>query len=473
MSVTLSPDPWWWPAVIGRVGCPDPPARQPFAVAPPPATTATASSAAPAARQQPEGALEVPAGELLERIRQRNALMASAGIPLRLEARGRRLGLRGPLPCRQGQGLKVQRLSLGLPLDGAGLELAERRLRQVVQDLQHQRFRWEDWSRPAREDSAPRRAASTTARRRRGSEPPAATATAATATTTDPLEALVEEFRAAFFADPRRRRNPAGSRTTWHSAYLPYLRRLIAGGGALSTTLLEEVLEGYPPGSRSRQQCGTALAALARHRQLTLPDDWAVRASGYGLHAARFRRLPSDAQILAAVEAVPNPGWRLAYGLMATYGLRNHEVFFCDLSALAPGGDRVLRVLPTSKTGEHQVWPFQPDWVERFGLEQLGLEPQALPPVCTDLRRTTLQQVGRRVAEQFRRYDLPLTPYDLRHAWAVRTIHIGLPDTVAARMMGHSVAIHTRTYHHWITRRDQQQAVDAALARHAAGPRAA
>jgi hypothetical protein len=32
-------------------------------------------------------------------------------------------------------------------------------------------------------------------------------------------------------------------------------------------------------------------------------------------------------------------------------------------------------------------------------------------------------------------------------------------------MMGHSVAIHTRTYHHWITRRDQQQAVDAALSR--------
>jgi integrase len=150
---------------------------------------------------------------------------------------------------------------------------------------------------------------------------------------------------------------------------------------------------------------------------------------------------------------------------MATYGLRNHEVFFTDLSALAPGGDRVLRVLPTSKTGEHQVWPFQPEWVERFELPRLGLDRGLLPAVRTDLRHTTLQQVGRRVAEQFRRYGMPLTPYDLRHAWAVRTIHIGLPDTVAARMMGHSVAIHTRTYHHWITRRDQQQAVDAALAR--------
>ena len=111
---------------------------------------------------------------------------------------------------------------------------------------------------------------------------------------------------------------------------------------------------------------------------------------------------------------------------MATYGLRNHEVFFCDCSSLAPGGDRVLRVLPTTKTGEHQSWPFHPDWVEHFGLQELAENPAALPAIQTDLRRTTLQQVGRRVSEQFRRYDLPITPYDLRHAWAVRTIHLSL-----------------------------------------------
>ena len=150
---------------------------------------------------------------------------------------------------------------------------------------------------------------------------------------------------------------------------------------------------------------------------------------------------------------------------MATYGLRNHEVFFCDLSTLKKNGDKVLRVLPITKTGEHQAWPFHPEWIELFGLEQLGEESNSLPKINLDLKETTLQQVGRRVAEQFRRYEMPITPYDLRHAWAIRTIHIGLPDTVAARMMGHSVAIHTRTYHHWITRRDQQKAVDAALAR--------
>ncbi|MEY4802316.1 MAG: hypothetical protein RLZZ274_1047, partial [Cyanobacteriota bacterium] len=386
---------------------------------------------------------------------QANQALAQAGVSLRIELRGQRLGLRGPLPCRRGSGRHpVQRISLGLPADTAGLELARERLKEVLRQLQQGRFAWSAWGVQQAQPPSP--------------SPSTSWLPAATQPAADDLLGLAA-FEAAFFADPRRRRNPAGCRTTWSSAYLPYLRRLAAVAAErdlpLGLPLLEMALESYAASSRSRQQCGTALAALARHFELDLPDNWSERAAGYGLHAAQFRRLPGDAQILLWAEQIPNPAWRLAYGLMATYGLRNHEVFFCDLSALAPGGDRVIRVLPTSKTGEHQVWPFQPDWVEHFGLEQLGGSQPPLPAVATDLRHTTLQQVGRRVAEQFRRYELPITPYDLRHAWAVRTIHIGLPDTVAARMMGHSVAIHTRTYHHWITRRDQQQAVDAALAR--------
>ncbi|MFN5117428.1 MAG: site-specific integrase [Cyanobacteriota bacterium] len=408
-------------------------------------------------------------------VRHCNGELAQAGIALRLEVRGGRLALRGPLPCKRGgAGRPVQRISLGLEATRAGLIEALERLRMVQRELGENRFSWSRWQR--RSD---RVAADPAIDAALGSVPPSAQPTAqlsaqptaqAEPAGESALDASLEQFETAFFGDPRRRRRLAGSRSTWTAAYRPYLRRLreiavAEGCTALDLALLERVLESYELASRSRQQCGIALAALARHHLLTLPEDWSERSGGYGLHAARFRQLPSDGQILQLLERIPNPRWRLAYGLMATYGLRNHEVFYADLSALAPGGDRVIRVLPTSKTGEHQVWPFQPHWVEHFQLERLGVEPQALPQVGTDLRRTTLQQVGRRVAEQFRRYELPITPYDLRHAWAVRTIHIGLPDTVAARMMGHSVGIHTRTYHHWITRRDQQQAVDAALAR--------
>jgi len=451
-----------------------------------------------------------PGPSLDAEIQRQNALLAATGVALRLERRGNRLGLRGPLPCRRGTGAHpVQRLSLGLTADAHGLEQARLQLRRLLQQLQQQRFHWEDWSQihakqpglaptaapqptgpaPHRQNlgdprSLPRRrqASVPNQARRPGQRRPAQAAgpqgpqsgpVALSPWARGELAPILATFEHQFFADPRRRRSPAGSRTTWTSAYLPYLRRLQQAAGELGlplTTapppwLLEQVLESYPSASRGRQQCGTSLAALASQLGIALPADWSERAGGYGLHVAQFRQLPNDQEILRWSERIPNPGWRLAYGLMATYGLRNHEIFFSDLSALASRGDRVIRVLPTSKTGEHQIWPFQPEWVDAFELPRLADSKGLLPPVRTDLGQTTLQQVGRRVAEQFRRYGLPLTPYDLRHAWAVRTIHLGLPDTVAARMMGHSVAIHTRTYHHWITRRDQQQAVDAALAR--------
>jgi len=388
-----------------------------------------------------------------------NASLQAEGCRLRIEQRGQRLNLRGPLPCRTTGGKqRIQRLSLGLSANHDGLQEARQLLQLVDLQLRRNQFDWRQWTQAATSGSAGCATDSD-----EGSNP-------AGKTRSPSLEHLLDDFEDSFFRDPQRRRSPAGSRTTWSSAYRPYLRRLrdlsMKHQRVLDSDLLSLTLASYADGSRSRQQCATSLAALARHCGIPLPDNWRAEAGGYGLHRARFRQLPTDPQILEAVLAIPNPSWRLVFGLMATYGLRNHEVFFADLTSLAAGGDQVLRVLPTTKTGEHQVWPFHPDWVERFQLGPLGTDPTLLPTICTDLRRTTLQQVGRRVAEQFRRYDLPLTPYDLRHAWAVRTIHIGLPDTVAARMMGHSVAIHTRTYHHWITRRDQQQAVDTALARH-------
>jgi integrase len=457
-------------------------------------------------------------GPLDLRLEAYNSTLGQLGIRLRLERRGGRLGLRGPLPLRQGQGSRIQRLSLGLPATESGLETALGRLRLVAAQLEVGGFQWSDWAaeRPGRQPPGPgepggpavealppptqtfsgrgghETSNAPDSQRPASSALPGVAHAAATsgfkpglppsrwgpfgpgpASRLAGLIAACESFEQAFVQAPRRRHR-AGSRSTWTAAYRPYLRRLLAladddGEAQLSGELLLRTLESYQPGSSGRQRCASALAALAEQQGITLPSDWRERSGGYGLHAARFRQLPSDEQILKLVQEIPNLGWRLAYGLMATYGLRNHEVFFSDLSSLAPGGDRVLRVLPNSKTGEHQVWPFQPEWVEWFDLERLGRDTSALPPVARDLRHTTLRHAGRRVAEQFRRYGLPITPYDLRHAWAVRTIHIGLPDTVAARMMGHSVAVHTRTYHHWITRRDQQRAVDAALARRLGG----
>ena len=283
--------------------------------------------------------------ELKSALNTANSQLAAQGSRLRIEQRGRRLNLRGPLPLRGDPGRSgLQRISLGLMADPTGISQALSTASLVQLQLEQRSFDWTLWSAPDAPSKAKGRSIG--------------------------IKAALESFETAFFTDPRRRRSPASSRTTWTSAYLPYLRRLAHQNGdqPLEPALLMQTLTSYEDGSRSRQQCATALAALARHLELPLPDDWRQEAGGYGLHRARFRQLPTDPQILDAAGRIPNPQWRLAFALMATYGLRNHEVFFCDCASLAAGGDQVLRVLPTTKTGEHQSWPFHPDWVQRFGL---------------------------------------------------------------------------------------------------------
>ena len=373
-----------------------------------------------------------------------NQDLESKGINLRIEKRGKVLNIRGSLPDKKSHNLsKVQRISLKLPYNINGLEEAIKAIELIDFQLKKNQFCWSNW---IKEKSI-----------------------STTKTNKTEVSYEIESFKKQFFADTSRSKSEAGMLSTWQSAYKPYLKRLIGASQKstlkLNEELLLKILLSYKENSRSRKQCGIVLSALARHLQVELPENWKQLQSGYGIHESKFRELPSDEQIINSFHLIPNPKWRFVFGLMATYGLRNHEVFFSDLSCLKKGGDKILRVFPNTKTGEHQVWPFHPEWVGLFELDNITDTSDLLPDIKTDLKETTLQHIGRRVSEQFRRYKISFTPYDLRHAWAVRTILIGLPNTVAAKMMGHSVSIHTKTYHHWITRRDQQIAVDSALSR--------
>ena len=370
--------------------------------------------------------------------------LSKEGVKLRIEQRGRKLNLRGPLPCRSAKGItKIQRLSLRLPFSAEGLKEAKGILQLILLQIEHNQFEWKHWS--SKDNQKEQQHGRNDAHN------------------------AIKTFEEAFFSDPIRQRSPSGTRSTWRGAYSPYLRRLQKINKDLNKKLdiklFNETINSYQENSRSRQQCAIALNAFAKHIGLSLPEDWKKKSGGYGLNKANFREIPSDNDIREYWSLIPNKKWRLAYGLMATYGLRNHEIFFCDLTCFKERNKHVLRILPNTKTGEHQVWPFHPEWVDFFELNSLKEGHGTLPNISTDLNKTSLQQIGRRVSEQFKRYKLPIKPYDLRHAWAIRTIHIGLPDSVSARMMGHSVNIHTKNYHHWITLRDQQKAVDDALSR--------
>lgn len=371
-----------------------------------------------------------------------------ARLCLKIERRGDKLGLRGILPPRpDSPKLQAyqQRIPLGLPADEAGLKQTEKTAKVVAAQIITDTFDWYEY-------------------------------VSAIATLKRADAGLVEQiaaFEVHFFklnegsvgrATPSEYR-PASVRTTWQKAYMPYFRRLQEMAQQQSMLSLSEVIyatiQSTRANSRSRQVCCTALDALANFLNVPLPTPLKSFWGNYGNSKTGVRSLPSDQEILSAYEKIPHSGWKFVYGIMATYGLRNHEVFYSDYEMLASGDDEAaIEVLETTKTGHHDVWPFYPEWIDAFSLRDI-----VLPKVNTDLNRTTLQLVGQQVSKQFKRYGIPFSPYDLRHAWAVRTVHVGLPDTVSARMMGHSVAIHNRTYHKWITRRDQRAAVKAAMGR--------
>ena len=363
------------------------------------------------------------------------------GSKLKIEKRGGKLNIRGSLPSKENKNIqKVQRISLGIDADTDGLEEAKKKLQLINLQLELNQFEWRNWITSSIQENNK---------------------------TYEFFIKEISEFEKNFFKEYRNEHLNSARKSTWNSSYKPYIKRMIniykKNDNKDINHIFLSTLKSYQEGSRSRKQCGTSLNVFADFLKLSLPSEWKSLSRGYGIKKASFRNLPDDNLIEELWKNIPNKEWQYVFGLMATYGLRNHEVFFCDLSALKNNGDKILRVLPTTKTGEHQVWPFHPKWVDLFQLSSLGNDPSLLPKINRDLSQTTLQNIGKRITDQFNRYGIRIRPYDLRHAWAVRTIFYDLPDTVAARMMGHSVSLHNQTYHHWITKRDQQKAVNNAL----------
>ncbi len=123
--------------------------------------------------------------------------------------------------------------------------------------------------------------------------------------------------------------------------------------------------------------------------------------------------------------------------MMAAYGLRNHEVFHLDLSELP-----VLKVLNTTKTKEHLVFPLFGNWVEEWNLKKA-----IIPPINLDRPN---KKIGQAVTQAFSRENTGFVPYALRDAYAIRAAVLGIDSAIAAKWMGHSLAVHQKDYQKYL-----------------------
>jgi integrase len=347
-----------------------------------------------------------------------NARLKNAGLGVSVQQVGKRLYIQANLPPKPG-GTRVQshqqKIPTRKPATGAGLDAAEKLAKRLAGELIAGSFRWEDWLEFCPDRSRP------------------------------PIR--VGEWVEAY----TRRNRPSVAASTWRTDYANVFGQL-PKSEPLTAELLERAILSKPMDSAQRKRFAQTLGRLAKFAGLD--SDFRSLRGKYSASAVQPRDIPSDAAIVAAWRGISHPGWAWCFGMMAAFGLRNHEVFFVDLEQLKR--TEPYLTVESGKTGEHQSWAFHPEWVDLFRLRT--------PVLPFTQRYPNHEDYGRRVSNEACKH-WPFSPYNLRHAWAIRTVLYGLPDSIAAQMMGHSVEVHQRTYQHWLGQQHQQQAYERVMGR--------
>ncbi|WP_242044758.1 site-specific integrase [Anabaena azotica] len=259
---------------------------------------------------------------------------------------------------------------------------------------------------------------------------------------------LIDEFEREYF---QRRAKNYKSASTWKVDYVSVFKTLDVNS-QLTSDILKSAILSTKPDTRTRKRFCLALGALAKFAGLDF--DPSPYTGDYSPKSRKVRDLPTDETIVEWYFKIQDAKWQWVYGVLATYGLRNHEVFFLDLQALRKG-NKVLTVLQ-GKTGRRTVWPYHPEWFDQFGLQNVKI-----PDIILDRPNS---DIGATVSQRFRRNDkLPFKVYDLRHCWAIRTLEYRIDISLAAQQMGHSLSVHSNLYHTWINAQHHQRAFDLAM----------
>lgn len=238
------------------------------------------------------------------------------------------------------------------------------------------------------------------------------------------------------------------SETTWEINYMGRLRQL-PPGSACTTASMATALERYDRGTCSYKELFYLLRHLSQLVAVPFPE---VQLPTY--REAAPVAVPTDEQIVSWVEGAGPASWY--FGMMATYGLRPHEIEGAELVE-----KDYCQVQEGTKTGFRTVVPLPREWVERFRLRD-----RRLRPTLQGAAHARPDMVAKWLSKELAKLDLPWRPYALRHAYAGRLWREGgsrLDIYTAARLMGHTAGQHSKTYRAHIQPHAVAEAAERAL----------
>lgn len=359
------------------------------------------------------------------KVAQANGRLRAGNISVQIEIRSSKLCLRSTLPPKPGSNKNLpyqQRIPLGIGAHVRGVQLAEKEARKVGTLLDCGVFDWMPYMQESPTDEI-------------------------IATPADPtIATVVTQFEAEYF---QRRQRTAKSETTWNDDYWAVYRQLQQDEPINEQILINAIL-GTKPDSKQRKRYCMALKALARQTGIDLNTK--PYAGNYSPKKVTPRDIPGDELIVEWRNKIKNEAWQWVYGMIATFGLRPHETFH-----IVNFKNEIIEIGEDTKTGSRKVWACYPEWVSDWNLHNIYIP------------RITYKN-NKEIGMKFNGYlndnvRLPFEPYDIRHAWAIRTLEFGWTDSLAAQQMGHSVQVHTDLYHAWINDTHHQRIYDLLMQR--------
>lgn len=177
------------------------------------------------------------------------------------------------------------------------------------------------------------------------------------------------------------------------------------------------------------------------------------------------RVLPTDDEIIAAWHKVKVEGkgchkkhkgnaesWGWIFAVIATYGLRPHEVLAVDYEkSFQPPNFPIHineKITGGTKTGSRVVYPLPLEWVELFDIPNPKTK---YIDESRELFEKKIRTFADRFAERLETKGINFRAYDMRHRYAIRGRELGSDSDELAKWMGHTLEEHTETYQQYWT----------------------
>jgi integrase len=332
---------------------------------------------------------------------------------------------------------KQQYLNLGLIDTPENWSLAEAKLQEIQRDINYEEFDFSlDKYRPNSQSQANNTDASQAENLTFGE--------------------MLDAFEEKYFYKNRKNRKSQDTVSQYKSFIIRAFRLKENFDFYLTKEDIDEAIYSTEAGSRTRISTVVALQALFDCFKFQYEFESRI-TSGY---QPKKRVLPNDAEIEDAwhkikveskgchQEYIGNAeSWGWIFAVIATYGLRPHEVLAIDYEKSFQDSEFSLhineKITGGTKTGSRIVYPLPFEWVDFFDIANPKTK---YLDESREILHAKIRTLADRFGERLKNKGINFNPYDLRHAYAIRGRKLGYESDDLARWMGHKLDEHTQTY---------------------------